>query len=199
MKRIFLALGIVVLLLVAGCTGTDTAPESGEEIPSEPEDTTEGADKDQSEGDQEVSKISSWMETNLNDVNTGKEFSVGQFDRPVLVESFAVWCPTCTTQQKEIKKLHEEVGDSIVSVSLNIDSNEDQEKVQSHIDKHGFDWYYAIAPGEMTKSLKEEFGNSILVAPRAPVILVCEDNSFRRLADGVKTAQTLKEEVEKGC
>lgn len=176
-KRV-LVVGVVLLLLLAGCTGTDTAlDQDGQNRQQTPE----------------------WMQKTLNDVSTGEAFSIGQFDKPVLLESFAVWCPTCTTQQKEIKKMHEDVGDSIISISINIDSQEDQEKIQSHIDKHDFDWYYAVAPTDLTRSLKDEFGSSILVAPRAPMVLVCPNGDFKRLADGVKTAQTLKEEVDKGC
>ncbi|MBS3080228.1 TlpA family protein disulfide reductase [Candidatus Pacearchaeota archaeon] len=143
----------------------------------------------------------SWMNIELKDVRTGETFKISDFEgKPVLIESFAVWCPICTKQQKEIKKLHEEISDSVVSISLDTDPNEDESKILNHIQENGFDWYYAISPIEMTQSLINEFGNSIINAPSAPVVLICEDGSFRKLSgSGSRNVDKLKEEIEKGC
>lgn len=138
-----------------------------------------------------------WSAFVLKDVRTEKAFKIDDFKgKPVLVESFAVWCPTCTKQQEEIKKLHSEVGDSVISVSLDTDPNEDETKVMEHIQRNDFDWYYSVAPAEMTKMLIDEFGVSIVNAPSAPVILVCSDGSARKLGSGVKKADELKSLVE---
>ncbi|PIO07358.1 hypothetical protein COU59_03365, partial [Candidatus Pacearchaeota archaeon CG10_big_fil_rev_8_21_14_0_10_34_12] len=41
----------------------------------------------------------SWMNTELKDIRTGETFKTSDFEgKPVLLESFAVWCPTCTKQ-----------------------------------------------------------------------------------------------------
>lgn len=150
---------------------------------------------------QEIQKNSTWKNIELEDVRTGETFKIGDFKgKPVLVESFAVWCPTCTKQQKEIKKLHEELGDSVISISLDTDSNEDELKILNHIEANGFDWYYAVSSIEMTQSLIDEFGNSIVNAPSAPVVLICEDGSFRKLSGfGSRNVDELKEEIELGC
>ena len=100
---------------------------------------------------------------------------------PVLLESFAVWCPICTNQQKQVRALHEEVGDEVISIALNTDPNEDHDKVAAHIARHGFDWRYAVAPAELILALKEEFGVGILNAPSAPVVLICGDQSVREM------------------
>ena len=96
--------------------------------------------------------------------------------------------------------MHEEISDSVVSISLDTDPNEDESKILNHIQENGFDWYYAISPIEMTQSLINEFGNSIINAPSAPVVLICEDGSFRKLSgSGSRNVDKLKEEIEKGC
>ena len=47
-----------------------------------------------------------WMEIELTDVATGETFKIGDFKgKPILLESFAVWCPTCLAQQKEVVSL----------------------------------------------------------------------------------------------
>lgn len=142
------------------------------------------------------SSSADWKQIQLKDVSTGETFTVAELEKPVLVESFAVWCPTCTRQQQELKKLHS--GTDVRSVSIDVDPNEDASKVRQHVNRHGFDWRYAIAPSEMTRQLVEEYGNSIAHPPSAPAVLVCE-NGTRKLPNGVKPVSKLKEEIEKGC
>ena len=139
---------------------------------------------------------SEWQEVELEDVNSGETFTVAELEKPLLVETFAVWCPTCTNQQNEIKKLKE--TSNVTSVSLDVDSNEDEQQISRHTEENGFEWRYAISPPELTRMLIQEYGNSIANPPSAPVVLVCENGS-RRLSNGVKTASTLQNEIEEGC
>jgi len=134
-----------------------------------------------------------WWNAELKDIRTGKNFRISDFEgKPILVESFAVWCPTCTKQQRETKKFEAEIGDAVISISLDTDPNEDESRIKKHIDENGFDWYYAISPIEVTKSLIEDFGVEIVNAPFVPVILICEDGSARKLNRGVKNVESLK-------
>ena len=82
-----------------------------------------------------------WKNTELTDVSTGNKFKINDFNKPVLLESFAVWCPTCKQQQDKIKELHDEVGDSIISISLDTDPNEDEGKVREHIQLYDITGY----------------------------------------------------------
>ena len=138
-----------------------------------------------------------WLATTLTDVRTGESFTIAEFaGTAVLLESFAVWCPTCTRQQKQVRALHEQVGDGVVSIALNTDPNEDTGKVAGHIQRHGFDWRYAVAPADLTRALKTEFGVGILNAPSAPMVLICPDQSMRQmLRRGVKRANYLQEQL----
>ena len=141
-----------------------------------------------------------WVDTELTDVQSGETFHISDFKgQKILLESFAVWCPTCTQQQKEIKKLHQELGDTFVSISLDTDPNEDVTIIQEHIDRNGFDWHYAISPRELTQSLIDEFGIGVVNAPSAPVVLICEDQSTHYLGRGLKLVDELKEELEVNC
>lgn len=141
-----------------------------------------------------------WINFELKDVATGETFKISDFsDKPVLLESFAVWCPTCTRQQKETKKLHEEIGDSAVSISIDTDPNEDEDRIRKHMEDNGFNWYYAVSPVEFTRSLIDQFGINIVNAPSAPMILICNGESARQLDSGVKSTDELKEELARGC
>ena len=141
-----------------------------------------------------------WMEIELTDVATGETFKVSDFKgKPILLESFAVWCPTCLAQQKEMKKVKQIDGENIIHISLDTDPNEDEDKVREHIEKNELDWYFAVSPVELTQALIDEFGLNFVSAPRAPVVLICEDQSTRFLRSGVKPAEELVSEIENGC
>ena len=137
------------------------------------------------------------LDTELKDIATGKNFRISDFsDKPVLLESFAVWCPTCTAQQKVTKKFHEEVGDSVISISLDTDPNEDESRILEHIENNGFEWYYAVSPVELTRSLIDQFGFGIVNAPSVPMLLICNNKAIM-LDSGIKSVNELKKEVDK--
>lgn len=182
MKKIIL---VLLLIFAIGCS-----PDTGSELDSK--DTILDSPPDPVD--------TSWLDIQLKDVNSGESFTLSDFKgTPVLLESFAVWCPLCTKQQRETKKLHEDVGDSIISIALDTDPNEDEAAVKSHAKNNGFDWRYVISPRELTQALVDEFGSGVVSAPSVPVILVCADQSSRLLKRGVKSAEVLKQEVAKGC
>lgn len=141
-------------------------------------------------------EASDWRNVTLQDVGTGEDFTVSGLEKPVLVESFAVWCPTCTRQQQEIKQLKQDIN--VTSVSLDVDPNEDSEKVRNHIRRNNFTWRYAVAPTGLTQKLVDRYGPSMANPPSTPVVLACEDET-RKLENGVKTASELEEEVNQGC
>jgi len=138
----------------------------------------------------------SWKTIELVDISTEDTYTMNEFvGKPILLESFAVWCPTCTRQQKKIRDLHEEVGDSVISISLDTDVNEDEEKVRQHIEDNGFGWIYSVSSNEMNLALNEEFGSGIFNAPSAPIVLICGDGRFRMLDSGVKEVPELKSAI----
>jgi peroxiredoxin len=144
--------------------------------------------------------VNNWLDIELYDITSESNFKISDFaGKKVFIESFAVWCPTCTKQQKEIKKFHEEFGDVVISISLDTDPNEDVNKVKEHITENNFDWHYAVSPKKLTESLIDIFGIGVVNAPQVPIILICEDQSVRMLKKGIKKSDALKEELEAGC
>lgn len=182
---------VLLLILISACTST-TAEFADEQKISE--------EVQQIDIDEDPSIIenidSSWLNTELTNVNTDETYRLSDFSgQKVLIESFAVWCPTCTKQQEILKTME---GD-VIHVSIGTDPNEDEIKLKEHALSKGFDWYYSVAPKEFTQSWIEEFGIGIINAPRVPMILLCEDQSYRKLADGLKTVKDLQDEIIKGC
>ena len=188
--KIILGIMIIGLLIVNACQTNTQNEDNMKESTETMEENKEGKTKE----------TENWLTTKLTTVNTDEEITIEELaEKPLLIEPFAVWCPKCTAQQQETKKLHEEVDNEIVSLGLNIDPNEDESKVLSHIKEYGFDWRYTVASPEFTQSLIEEFGNGIVNAPAGPMILVCPDKTYHELDFGFKPADYLKKQVTEKC
>ncbi len=201
---------IIIAVLATGCAQTMTHEEIAEDMMGDgmmDEEMTEEMMEEISEEkigmiQEMIEEIGAdnWRNIEFTEVMTREKFKISDFaGKPVLLESFAVWCPTCKRQQDEIMELHEELGDSIVSVSLDTDPNEDAAKVKMHAARYAYNWRFAISPAEATKSMIDEFGINIVNAPGAPVVLICADQTARLLGRGVKSADDLKKEISKGC
>jgi len=171
-RELLAAAGLAGTGLLAGCTGALPGGSDGN-----------GDGSDGSSGG------AAWRTTELTDVLTDETFTVGGLEPPVLVETFAVWCPTCTRQQGEVGALLDRRED-VTAVSLNVDPNEDADTVRDHAETEGFDWPAAVAPPAVTTSLKDAFGNTVLNPPSAPVVRVCA-GSATLLETGVKSADDL--------
>ncbi len=139
-----------------------------------------------------------WRNAALEDVRTGESFSIDEFDVPVFVHTFAVWCSTCQRQHGEFGTLIEESTESFEVVELNIDPNEDADAVRSHADSHGFTWRFAVSPPAVTEALVADFGSRITSPPQSPVILVCDDDGPHVL-DKVRPAADLDAALEEHC
>ena len=138
----------------------------------------------------------SWIDVELKDVVTQETFRLSDFDKPIVMESFAVWCPTCKRQQDEIQKLIDS-GDDSVHISINTDPNEDEARVAEHVNRYSYTWPFVVFPASATQMLIDDFGSGVVNAPRAPTVLICPDGMARLLQSGIKSAAELKEEIDK--
>ena len=83
----------------------------------------------------------------LRDVVTGEEFRLADFaGRVIVLETMAVWCPLCTSQQEQLKRAREKLGDDVVFVSVDVDPNENEDVLSRYVESRGWDWSF-VAPG----------------------------------------------------
>ena len=78
--------------------------------------------------------LPAWYSAGLTDVRSGEAFTIADAQgKVILVETMAIWCSNCLRQQQEVKALHEALGerDDLVTVVLDIDLNEDADKLQA--------------------------------------------------------------------
>jgi len=150
---------------------------------------------------QEDAQTLDWRDIPFRDVLTGETIRISDFEgKPIILESFAVWCPTCKSQQDQILRLHQSVGDDVISISIDVDPYEDAALIRDHATRNGFNWIYAVAPPELTRALVQEFGTSIVSAPSAPIVIICEDqHEAQLLRRGVKRVDALLEAIDGDC
>lgn len=139
-----------------------------------------------------------WLNIQLKDVLTDRPFKLADFKGKVVVlETMAVWCTTCTRQQIEIRKAHSQWGDDVISVSLDIDPNEDGALLRKYAKANGFNWPFAISPPELSQQLEKMFGAAILNPPSTPVVIIDRDQSARLLKFGLKSTRELVAEISR--
>jgi thiol-disulfide isomerase/thioredoxin len=169
---------------LAGCLGSDNTNVSGEE--------PDGGIT--SEGQQPPT----WLTATLTDVTTGEKFTIADADQPTVLHTFETWCPKCQRQQGTLDTLYQQRGDELQLVDLNIDSNFSPDEMRSYAANNGYGWRFGIASNEVMGSLTDDFGQSVSIAPQAPVIVVCPDGTAYELGKGV-SADEISSAIEDVC
>jgi hypothetical protein len=77
------------------------------------------------------------------------------------------------------------------TLSLDIDPNERAEDLSEYARREGFDWRFAVAPREVTRSLAATFGDQVLSPPSTPLIVLGPDGDVVEQHIGIKVAGEL--------
>lgn len=136
-----------------------------------------------------------WYAIELTDVRTDETFSIDDFSgKVVLIETMAIWCPTCLQQQGEVRKLHELLGTpaDLVSISLDVDLHEDAAELKAYALEHDLGWRTAVAPVVLARALGNLYSAQFLNPPLAPMLLIDRDGRAIQLPFGVKSAEALR-------
>ena len=189
---------VAIALVLAACAttppasmppATSTAPTDPSEAPVEP---TGGPN----ETDEPASDPLLALE--LVDVRSGETFTLAELaeDKPILLETMAIWCTTCLSQQREVVRAHD-LGD-FHAVGIDVDPNERALDLAAYADREGFDWRFAVADRELAGLLTERFGFEVTNPPSTPTFVIT-DETIRALEFGhVRTAEELIHELGAG-
>ena len=140
-----------------------------------------------------------WFGFELTDVQTGETFTMNDFaGKVVLVETMAIWCPNCVVQANEVRNLHNLLGnpDDLVSVSLDVDVNEDAASLKEYSEGYGLEWHFAVAQLEVARALGNLYSAQYLNPPLSPMLIIDRDGNVHQLEYGLKNAETLQEIIE---
>lgn len=179
----------ICTIFFAGCTGVDRQSElltqTGKNIESDGTINSSG---------------STWMTTPITDAVTGENTSVADLiamGKPVIIHTFAVWCPACSMQLRETTKVVKGDPDAYTVLGIDIDPRENTEMVKRHIEKNGFVGMYVASPPVMTRSLIDTFGNQIIQS--LPQTIVICNKSVTYVGNGVFPEAKLKKILAEIC
>jgi len=145
------------------------------------------------------SKTPEWFDFELTDVQTGETFTINDYaGKVVLIETMAMWCPNCLFQASEVRKMHKLLNnpDDVISISLDVDVNEDGPSLKGYTEEYGFEWRFAIAPLEVARALGNLYSAQYLNPPLSPMLLIDQNGEVHQLEYGQKDAEKLFESVK---
>ena len=196
----------VAALLVTACSapqaggGASSAPSTaGSSSPSSPAGSDRPAPSaEPSTGEATPAALSSdpLHALSLVDVSTGEQLTIGQLaaDKPLLLETMAIWCSNCRAQQHNVVAAHNQAD--FHSVSLDVDPGESPADLATYAQREGFDWHFAMADAELLGQLRERFGTAVAVPPSMPKILFRTDGSVELIGLGeLYTAQQIADAI----
>jgi thiol-disulfide isomerase/thioredoxin len=177
---------ISALINLTGCSTPKSAPSIQSDPIAETPVSTQALDLN-------------WFDMELKDVRTGESFTMNDFaGKVVLVETMAIWCPNCAVQANEVRKLHEALGnpEDLVTVSLDVDFNEDDASLKEYVEGYGFDWRYAVAPLKVARALGNLYSAEYLNPPLSPMLIIDRKGEVHLLDFGKKDTETLQKILE---
>ncbi len=195
-----LSLSAAILIAAGANAATPTPSPSVDEPDSEFLATAGPADLDASPEPDGTAERPEWFGLEMADATTGETFTIDEFEgQVVLLETMAVWCPTCKKQADEMARLLELLGypEDLVSVSLDVDMGEDEDLLRRYAEKYGYDWRFAVAPLLVARALGNEYSAQYLNPPLAPMLVIDREGNVLGLPfGGVKSAESLRGVVE---
>ncbi|MEX0934004.1 MAG: TlpA disulfide reductase family protein [Candidatus Paceibacterota bacterium] len=97
--------------------------------------TPENSTNNDTSARQEKSAFSVFADISLEDYE-GASISLGAFEgKPLVINSWAVWCPFCREELPAFSQLQKEFGDELIVIA--IDRQESREKAQGYTDGLG--------------------------------------------------------------
>jgi thiol-disulfide isomerase/thioredoxin len=212
-----LAASLLVLLLVAGCGSTSAQTAApGSAGPDSTDATAAAAEPSVAPptpaasatpeasatlaDEAEAVERPEWFGMEMTDVLTGESFTINDFaGKVVLLETMAIWCPTCRRQADEVARLHDLLGDpdDLVSVSLDVDMGEDDAMLKDYVQTLGYDWPFAVAPLLVARALGNLYSAQYLNPPVSPMLIIDREGNVLGLPfGGVKSAEALAQVLE---
>ena len=170
------AAGLVLAFILAACSSSTAAPPDGAAAPD----------------------AGPLLAYELTDVRSGETFTLGELSaaQPVVLETMAIWCTTCLSQQREVVQAHELA--EFHSVGIDVDPNEDAAALAEYAEREGFDWRFVKADAELVKLLTDRYGFGVTNPPSTPTFVVA-DGQVRALEFGrVRSAEELVAEIGAG-
>jgi thiol-disulfide isomerase/thioredoxin len=129
-----------------------------------------------------------WATATLTDVETGEQFRIADIaaeGKVVFVETMAMWCPKCLSQQREAAAAMATLDPARAElVVIDVEQSESPEGLARYRDLNGFDFHYAIADSDLARALAQDFGDTVLSPPSVNIIVLATDGTVSHYTGG---------------
>ena len=114
-----------------------------------------------------------WQTVQLTDVD-GMAVTLDDFHgTPVLVETFATWCPNCKKQLEDTNAAAAQLGDQAVFIALSVETDLSADDVAEYAADNGFDSIrFAVMTPEALAAVVEGLGQSAANPPSTPKVVI---------------------------
>lgn len=177
-------------LVAAACgssSGDDAAPASTTTSaqPTTPTTAAPGGAAAPVESIVPAADLAEWQTIEIVDVD-GVTFTLGSFvGKPLFVENFATWCPTCRSQLGRTQSAAETLGDEAVVLALSVETDLSSQDVADYAEDNGFDDVrFAVMSPELLAAFVDAFGNSAANPPSTPHVVVAADGTAGDMKTG---------------
>jgi thiol-disulfide isomerase/thioredoxin len=116
----------------------------------------------------------------------------------ILVEMMATWCPSCEAEMSQVQLLHDAYGPNsdLVTISLDVDPNEDSAVLKKFAAQKGFSWIIAVAPPSVRTFLAKNYDVDLLNPPLQPMLIIDREGGVWGLPFHLKSAISLKKTID---
>ena len=172
-------IGIVIVVIIGIGWFAFSERDDAKQGPQEPQKTQGSREAKESAQTSEEKSFDPAPAFTLNDWN-GNEVSLSDFKgKPLIINSWAVWCPFCVDELPDFAKLQEELGDRIVIIA--IDRSEPTELQREFTDRMGVtskliflndpkdSFYKSIGGFSMPETLFVDADGNIRIHKRGPM------------------------------
>lgn len=139
-RDVLAGLGSVAVLGGAGLVATGAVPSPGSDAPT-------GEDGNTEDGESRPETFS--VETLEAPGSQAGEVTIPAPDRPTFIDFFGTWCPPCEEQMPALAQANEQVGDSVLFVSItteNVGGSVSKDTVVEWWEENDGDWLVGIDP-----------------------------------------------------
>lgn len=132
------------------------------------------------------------LDVSFTDVD-GVAFTLADFvGTPVLVETFATWCPNCRAQLQSNQEAAAQAGDDAVFVALSIETDIDVAEVVAYAEENGFtDIRFGVLSPDGLAAFNDEFGGTAINPPSTPHWVIDASGSASDLKTGSESAEAI--------
>lgn len=155
-RTLLTTIGSATVTGLAGCLRGRT---SSEDRTQRPESSTENG------GSTTSGPEDSAAETGLNtgqkppnfslQTTAGSDVSLHPVRKPTALFFMAAWCTSCKEEEHNLNRVHEEFGDEVRLISIDMDPDRDtMEDLQKFKEQYGGDWVHAMGTKELIQKYR---------------------------------------------